>query len=225
MSSSGEFVTTEEAARTLGVTVQHVRRLADSGALTRIARGLIERTSLDRHLAERQGGRTRVWAAHTAWGAIAMLSGTFADWLGPAQGSRLQSALREITDPAELVARTRDRAMVHVFSGHSSVLTRLQQDLVATDSSALGLAPSRSGRVDGYIAAGQLEATVKWLGLRRESRGDITLRATDFTMAVVQDLASHGTVLAALDLATSLDPRERGVGERALGAALDKYRQ
>ena len=59
MSSSGGFEGTEEAARTLGVTVQHIRSLADSGELTRIARGLIDRTALDRNLTERQGGRDR----------------------------------------------------------------------------------------------------------------------------------------------------------------------
>ena len=67
MSSSGEFVSTEEAARVLGVTVQQVRRIVDSGELIRIARGLIDRASLDRYLAEHHGGRTRVWAEHTAW--------------------------------------------------------------------------------------------------------------------------------------------------------------
>lgn len=225
MSSSGEFVTTEKAATILGVTVRHARRLAESGELSGIARGLIDRASIDRFLAERHGGRTRVWAEHTAWGAIAMLSGGFADWLGRAQGSRLQSSLRAITDPAELVARTRDRALVHVFSGHSSVLTRLQHELVTTDSSILGLAASRTDRVDGYLATDKLDSTVQRLGLREQTTGAITIRATNFNVDVVQGLATEGTVLAALDLATSLDPRERGVGERALAGALDRYRR
>ena len=110
MSSSGEFVSTEEAARTLGVTVQHIRRLVDSGELLRIARGLIDRASLDRYLTERQGSRTRVWAEHTAWGAIALLSRDTPAWLGPVQASRLRGALRQITDPGDLLTRTRDRA-------------------------------------------------------------------------------------------------------------------
>ncbi len=225
MSSSAELVSTEEAARTLGVTVQHVRRLADSGELTKIARGLIDRASLDRYLAERQGGRTRVWAEHTAWGAIAMLSGMHADWLGPTQGSRMRSSLRTITDPTELVARTRARAVVYAYTGHSSALRRLLHDLVTTEDSGLGFAGSRTARADGYMAAHELDSTVRWLGLREDPGGNITVRATNFNMNVVQDLASQSIVLAALDAATSLDPRERGVGEHALTEILDRYRQ
>lgn len=225
MASSGEFVSTEEAARTLGVTVQQVRRLADSGELTRIARGLIDRTSLDRYLAQLQGGRTRVWAEHTAWGSIAMLSGVHADWLGPAQRSRMRSALREIVDPTELVARTRDRAVVHVYTGHSSALGRMLHDLVTTQTSGLRLGGSRTDRVDGYLATDELDFTVRRLGLREDSGGNITVRATNIDMDDVVDLASQSIVLAALDAATSLDPRERGVGKRALAEALDRYRQ
>lgn len=225
MSSNGGFVSTEEAARTLGVTVQHVRRLADSGELSRIARGLIDRTSVERYLAERQGGRTRVWAENTAWGAITMLSGMHADWLGSVQGSRLRSVLRAMTDPTELVSRTRDRAVVHVYTGHSSALGRMLHALVTTEASGLGLARSRTDRVDGYLAANELDSTVRRLGLREDLGGNITVRATNFSMDVVLDLASRSVVLAALDAATSLDPRERGVGERALGEALDRYRR
>ena len=45
MAADGSFVSTPDAARALGVTVQHVRRLADSGDLIRVARGLIDRES------------------------------------------------------------------------------------------------------------------------------------------------------------------------------------
>lgn len=45
---AGEFLTIAEAANTLGVSPRHVRRLTDSGALTRIARGLVDRRSIDR---------------------------------------------------------------------------------------------------------------------------------------------------------------------------------
>jgi excisionase family DNA binding protein len=225
MSSTGDFLTTEEAATMLGVTVQQVRRLADSGELVRLARGLIDRASLDRYLAERHGGRTRVWAEHTAWGAIAMLSGTFADWLGPAQGSRIRTALREIDDPSELVVRCRDRAVVTRYSGHSSALGRLRQHVVNVDRSALGLVATSADQVDGYIAAETVTSTAGWLGLVEDARGIITLRATTFDIKIVEDMATQSTVLAALDAATSLDPRERGVGERVLLDALNRYRQ
>lgn len=225
MASDQAFVSTVEAARALGVTVQHVRRLADSGELTRVARGLIDRDSLERYLAERQGGRTRVWAEHTAWGAIAMLSGMYADWLGPTQASRVRAWLREIPDPADLVAQTRDRAGVHIYTGHPSALRRLLDELVTTDASGLGLVDSRPDSVDGYLPADRLGSTVRFFGLRADPAGNVTIRATHFDIDVVRDLTIQGVVLAALDAATSRDPRERGVGERALAHALDRFRR
>ncbi|MCW2545874.1 MAG: hypothetical protein JWN96_334 [Mycobacterium sp.] len=222
MASGAGFVSTEEAAHTLGVTVQHVRRLAESNDLTRVARGLMDRTSVERYASQRQGGRTRVWAEHTAWGAIALLSGMRADWLGAAQASRVRTTLGDLTDAAEFVTRTRDRASVRIYAGHSSVLGQTH-DLVSTDQSALGLVRSATDRVDGYLAVGELDSTVERLGLIEDSGGNITLRATGFDLDIVRGLASKGAVLAALDAATSLDPRERGVGERALAEALARY--
>jgi excisionase family DNA binding protein len=225
MASSEGFVSTTEAARTLGVTVQHVRRLADSGELTRVARGLINRDSLERYLLERQGGRTRVWAEHTAWGAIAILSGMHPDWLGPSQTSRVRASLREITDPAALVAQTRDRASVHVYQAHPSALQRLLDDLVTTDATRLGLVGTQPDHVDGYLSADRLDSTVGFFGLREEPTGDVTIRATHFDTNAVRAITMHGDVLAALDAATSRDPRERGVGERALAEALAQFRR
>jgi excisionase family DNA binding protein len=227
MALGREFVSTEEAARVLGVTVQHVRRLADSGELTRIARGLIDRSSLDRFLTERQGGRTRVWAEHTAWGAIALLSGDTPSWLGPVQASRLRNALREITDPADLVVRTRGRAKAHTFTGHPAAVNRLTEMMAVTDQTVLGLAigPIEPGTAEGYLAADALDATVRFLGLHKDPDGNVLVRATGFDFDVVTDLASRSATVAALDAATSPDPRVRGVGERAITEILDRYRR
>ncbi len=243
MSGVGDFYTTEEAARRLGVTVRRVQQMLDDGDLTRLARGLVDAASLDRYAATGTGGRTRLWAEHTAWGAIALLSGVHPSWLGPAQASRLRTALQATTETADLVARVHRRAVVRTYTGHAVARTRLQNDIVSTDVVSLGLvaanhaganfsgtgtldagAPPNS--VDGYLAADTLDSTVRFFGLVEDPRGPITLRATGFDMSVVQDLAESKTaVLAALDAATSLDPRERGVGGRVLAANLAEYRR
>ena len=220
-----EFVTTVEAARLLGVTVQQVRRLAASGELSRIARGLIDRGSLDRYLAERQGGRTRVWAEHTAWGAIAMLSGMSAEWLGPTQASPVRAWLRAVTDPADLIAQTRDRSRVHTYQGHPAALARLSRELVTTDARVLGLVGTRHNSVDGYLAAERLGTITSIFGLGADPSGNVTIRSTTFDLNAIRDIAAHDDVLVALDAATSTDPRESGSGEQALAAALDRYRQ
>lgn len=217
-----EFYTTEETARLIGVGQRRVQQMIDNGDLARVTRGLISATSVDRYLAAHPSSRTRAWAEHTAWAAIALLSGTHVDWLGPTQTSRLRAALRQITEPADLVTRTRDRAAVHTYVGHPSAIRRLTHDLVTTNQTALGLTPSPPDRVDGYIAATTLDSTASFLGLREDPKGSITVRATNFNFDIVVELAGW-TVLAALDAATSLDPRERGLGERALATALESY--
>lgn len=47
MALGESLVSKVDASRVLGVTVQQVRRLADSGALARVARGLIDRDYSD----------------------------------------------------------------------------------------------------------------------------------------------------------------------------------
>lgn len=224
MTWSRDLVSTEEAARVLGVTVRHVRRLVEARALTRIARGLIDRASLDRYVAEHHGGRTRIWAEPTAWGAIALLSGRPTPWLGGVQTSRLRGVLRAVTDPQDLGARARARAEVRTFAGHPAAITRLKDDLVGVDLGALGLAAGvGEDRVDGYLAADALLGTIGSLGLREDPGGSVTLRATTFDLDVVRDLAARGRALVALDAATSLHPRVRGLGQRALGDILEQF--
>lgn len=243
MSAIGGFYTTEEAARRLGVTVRRVQQMLDEGDLTRLARGLVDAASLDRYAATGAGRRTRVWAEHTAWGAIALLSGVHPNWLGPAQASRLRTTLRSVTDPADLVARVHGRAVVRTYAGHPAARRRLHDNTVSTDVADLGLVDAnRAGAhfsgtgtvdagappdsVDGYLAADILDSTVQFLGLIEDPSGSITLRATAFDISIVRDLAESKTaVLAALDAATSLDPRERGVGGRVLSGALAEYRR
>ena len=216
-------MTTREAASLLGVSVQRANRLIEAGHLDRVAHGLVYRASVERYIAAGHGGRKRVWAEHTAWGAIALLSGESADWLGDVQILRLRAALREMSGAAEMVTRCRDRAIVRTYSGHRAAAARLREDLVSTDTAALGLVTlSDDTRTDGYVTEGRLDDIVRRNALREDSAGGFVLRATGFDIDIVRRLAT-GSLLAALDAATSLDPRERGVGERTLAAALERF--
>jgi len=237
MSGAGDFYTTEDVARLIGVGQRRVQQMLDDGVLVRVARGLVDATSLDRYLAAHPHSRTRAWAEHTAWAAIALLSGVHASWLGQTQASRLRATLRTITAPGDFVARARDRAVVRVYSGHPSAVNRMLSDMVTVDSTGLGLGGivlsgagtlSAGGPVqnaDGYFPADRLDSTVQFLGLQEDPGGIVTVRATGFDIGVVADLAADGVVLAALDAATSVDPRARDVGERALVDVLDRYRR
>lgn len=220
---AGEFLTIEETANTLGVSTRHARRLADYGAVTRVARGLVDRRSVDRYLQSRRQGRTRAWAEHTTWGAVALLSGHDADWLGTTQASRLRSTLRTITEVDDLLTRMRDRTQVHTYIAHRAALPRLREQIASTNLRLLGITDAVGESVDGYLADADLSRLVGTLGLRTAAGGSVVLRTTGFDFDRVRVLVAAPTV-AALDAATSTDPRLREGGRRVLGELLEAYR-
>ena len=221
----GDLLTLPEAALRLGVSERRAQQMAENGQIIRVARGLFDRASVERHRAERGAGLTRTWAEHTAWGAIAMLSNKAPLGLGDTQTYRLRAALREITDPAELAVRLRDRATVTVWSGHRSVADRIRQDLVVPGRKRIGLVED-SARVDGYVHTDGVHDLVRRYRLSQDASGTITLRVTDsVAVDIFKDLPNFNRTLAAVDAATSLDPRERGVGEQVLVDRLELFRE
>jgi hypothetical protein len=128
------------------------------------------------------------------------------------QRSRLKNTLRRLTG-IELVSRARGRAQVHRYHGHSRVSERLRHDLVGTSAAAAVLGLSEApDRVDGYIAAHALNKIVARHALTEDPGGQYTVRATEMDLATVRVLAETAPTFAALDLAASLDIRERQTG-------------
>jgi hypothetical protein len=211
-----------EAAERLGVSSRQVRHLAASGELRLLARGVVDEASVDRLIAVRSGSHRRAWSEQTAWGAVALLSGADATWMGESQRSRLKGRLRGLSG-AQLVERARDRAVMSRYAGHASTAARLRAEVINTTEAARGLGLAETSVVDGYIGAESLDELVTRHGLIRDDGGNYTLRATTMDLAVVKELA-QGTALAALDLAESLDVRERRVGLAALDEALARFR-
>lgn len=220
----GEFLTTQEVSDLLGIEARQVRALGEAGSITRVARGIFDRTSVERYRAERGAHRTRTWAEHTAWGAIAMLSGAAPLGLGDVQAHRLRATLRDVTDPAELTVRLRDRATVATCSGHRSVVERVREELVVPGRERLGLVQDEKV-VDGYIHKDHVADLVRRYRLVEDPTGPITLRYTGMDIKFVKYLARFNRTLAAVDAATSLDPRERGVGEQTLTSRLELFRE
>ncbi len=220
------LVDAETAARLLGVSVRRVNQLADTGDISKAARGLYDRLSIERHLAERRGTSERAWDTTTAWAAIAILSGPShrPEWLNERSTYRLEATLRTIT-VAELVGKARGRATVYSYNGHSSVARVIRSDVVARDWSILGLAGETGEGVDGYVGKAELQSLVDRYALVLASNGNITLRATDFEMKTVRALAKASDVLVALDAAGAIDARTRGTGELVLGRALAWFRE
>lgn len=217
-----DFLGVADAAKRLGVSTRQVRHLAASGELRLLARGVVDEASVDRLLAVRGGSHRRAWSEETAWGAVALLSGLDAVWMGESQRSRLKGRLRA-TSAEHLVERARDRAVAQRYAAHPSTARRLRAEVVDLSDAATRLGLAETAAVDAYVAAGDLEGLVERHALVLDDTGGFTLRATTMDLAVVEKLA-EGTALVALDLAESLDIRERRVGLDALDDALARFR-
>src|SRR5690348_3954863 len=125
------LLTTDQAAERIGVSVRHVQRLIAGGDLLAIGPDRVDADSVAWGIAGRQGSRVRAREEPTAWGAIALLEGLRAPWLGQAQRSRLRSVLLTTTS-TDVAARTRNRAEVHRFHAHPRALSHLTRDVVSS---------------------------------------------------------------------------------------------
>lgn len=223
-----EYVHVDEAARMLGVTKRHVARLGEQGQIRYLTRGLVERGSVNQYLSERKFSRSRPWNEATAWGAVALLSGIEVDWLGPVQTSRLRGRLRrlatDIDGAHEFVGRARVRASVQTYESFGFLVSQVRKDVVVVGRRGLGLSDARKERIDGYVTFEVLTKMEKSLGLLRDTRGTMILRATDFDLDIIKRIATKGNgALGALDAAGSMDPREHGLGARTLTKYLQEF--
>jgi hypothetical protein len=107
---------------------------------------------------------------------------------------------------------------------HRSAGERLRAELVDNSVAAARLGLATTNAIDGYLATTDLKALMARHGLIRDDTGRVTLRATSMDLDVVRNLVSAGDVPAALDLAESLDVRERRAGTDALARALAETR-
>jgi anti-sigma regulatory factor (Ser/Thr protein kinase) len=124
----------------------------------------------------------------------------------------------------DLVERARERASVTRYVGHRSAAARVAVEVISTSDAAARLGLTDAISVDGYLALDELEAVVERHALARDDDGRFVLRATAFDLETIRELAITSTALAALDLAESLDARERQTGLDALAVALDRFR-
>ena len=221
------LVGVEEAAERLGVSVRQVQRLARAGDLVSVGLNRLDWESVLQQETVRQGHHGRAWSEPTAWAAIALVAGLSAEWLGQAQRSRLKAHLRQMAD-TDLVARTRNRADVRRVRGHRAAVGRIAAEIVVSGSSrTIGdLTAASSDRVDGYVTDDQYAQLVARYRLDESagSSANVILRVTGFDLGKVAEIAQSGGVLAALDLGTSLDVRERSAGLAILAERLKALR-
>lgn len=215
------LMSTRQAAERIGVSARHVQRLVASGALTAVGIDRLDATSVEQWIAQRRGGRVRTWEEATAWAAVSLLEDGAAEWLGQSQRSRLRSVLAGTTS-AELATRARNRAQVRRYFAHPQALTHLTGSVITSGAlTGIGGLTPRTDRLDGYVEDDVVPRLVSRFRLQPDPTGTVTLRETGMPRNVVVELArGRRHVLAGLDLAESVEARERSAGHRILDRAL-----
>lgn len=216
-------VTVSSAAERLGVSTRQVQHLVAQGKLQQVARGVIDESSVERHVAVRGRSHRRAWSEATAWAAVSLLSGGDAQQIGESQRSRMKNRLRHLS-ATELAERARGRALVTRYRAHSSASQYLRGELVSATEPANRFGLAEATGIDGYLGVKDLDKVVGRHGLIRDDDGRVTIRATTIDLDVVRELVERSVVLGAVDLAESLDIRERRVGLDAIDRALTAFR-
>lgn len=109
------------------------------------------------------------------------------------------------------------------YLAHRSAGERLRAELVDTTSAAERLGLATTNAIDGYLSPTDLNAVGSRHGLIRDNAGSVTLRTTSLDLDLVRSLVIAGDALAPLDLAESLDVRERRAGSDGLTRALEGF--
>jgi hypothetical protein len=208
-----------EASRQLGVSMRQVQRLTASGALSQsgnVGRShLIDAQSVHR-LKVRGAGRGRPWESETIAATIELLTdGETARLTSFARG-RLRHRLSGMLAD-QLVRATRMRADVRRYRSSVSFFEQVKGAVIPTGSAAVdsdftlarkfGLAGSNRDIVDGYVDEKSAQRLVRECHLAEADDGNVTLRVTK-----IEALPRASAVLVALDLAESLDTRDRSAG-------------
>jgi hypothetical protein len=238
-----DVMTSVDAARVLGVSIRQVQRFVESGQIANrgtVGRNLLLDSASVHRLAIVGTARGRAWKASTAWTVMALLDAR--DFPGRtsterANLSHLRHRLRQMK-AEELVRMTRRRADITRWRVSDSFASELSKRVLITGESALDSSDggaalaqvlqlgtrSWNGHLDGYVSAEQLPDLEREFFLAQDGAGNVTLRITEGPAALAdRDYAFRAAMpVVALDLADSIDVRQRAAGLRVLAALMEQ---
>lgn len=233
MRDQGNLLSTAEASRQLGVGTRQVQRLVATGAITQV--GTIGRVKLldagsVQRLKLQKTGRGRPWTQATIELVLELLSKGDTHLGTTLERSRTRKRLVKITGEG-LVQAMRRRAAVQRYRASESFLDQITASVMLTGASAIdsnyelaqefGLAMKASDSVDGYISQRGVRQLIRSCHLVEDATGNVTLRETDMKALLK---GSFQAIIIALDLAESLDARQRAAGLRFITELLEKFR-
>lgn len=228
-----DTMTTSEAAQALHISSRQVQRLVDNGTIQKVGsvgRSLLLDTRSVLALAQRGGtGRGRSWKADTVWAALALLNGEANELDNASRRWHLRERLTRM-NAQDLTRSARTRADVLRFRASASFLESIASEITRTGLSALadqsraqdlGLAVARSDTLDGYVMRDQIDDLVRRFHLVDDANGNLTLRIVDHKHGTLLNVGGvAATSVIAIDLADSLDPRQRAAATHWLENAL-----
>jgi hypothetical protein len=233
MNGLGDLMSTAEASRQLRVSTRQVQRLTAKGAITQV--GTVGRANLldagsIRQLKLRNTGRGRPWSQATIELALQGLSTGKVPSGTSVERSRTRMRLETITAEG-IVQAMRRRAVVRRYRSSESFLDQVSQHVTLTGTAAIDADPTlahefglvaKAGKfVDGYITEKDADRLIRSAHLVEDANGNVSLRVTDLRVLLQGRYAS---VVTALDLAESLDVRERAAGLNFLKDKLAEFR-
>ncbi len=219
------YVSPQEAARRLSVTVRRIHRLVADGSL-RCARAgnrvLVRRDDVEARAQEGAAARGRPFSPRRAWAIILLASNRDVPGLDPVTRAKLRKVVAQ-RDLWSLRSRLRRRAERRELHAHSSDLLRIANtpSVVATGPAAAGdaglplMAPEAT--LELYVDE-RTAADLEDRYLLRPSRNpNLVLRVLPpEARAWLGDERVAPRVAVALDLAEDLDPRAQQVARDAL---------
>ncbi|MYI55593.1 MAG: helix-turn-helix domain-containing protein [Acidimicrobiia bacterium] len=212
------------AAEELGVSPRRVRQMLLRGALAGQRVGgvwVVDEPAL--RLAERaRRPAHRPWTAAAAWAVLALACGEEPAG-SPAAGSRARE--RYARGLGELLDQLRERAALRWFYAHPAAVPRIadRDGVVRTAASAApdhGLALAGTGPLDAYIRAGELATLLNEVPMEEGADPhNVRLRTVqDDCWPFPPGAVAAPLPVVALDLAESLNARERRLGAEILAS-------
>lgn len=218
------IVSSREAARTLGISVQRVRALARAGRLPAVKVGhrwVVDRLSPGHH--ERRSGRPL--SPQSAWGVLALLSGSHPGWIHASSVSRLRRRLKNNEWAVRALERSQSRARIERFRFLPSDLAKLREEPGLVLSGLSALTPDfdiveAHDRLDAYVDARKLDSLrLRYRPAPGNTDANVTLRVPSQPWIMTCSRAPAPVVAA--DLLEDRDARVSRAGRNALRRLLD----
>jgi hypothetical protein len=216
-------MSTGEAAKSMGVSVQRMRVLARGGRVA--AHKIGHRWVIEEIPPGRRRESGRPLSSGVAWAALAILCGEKPRWIDPTARSRLRRRMRDIDWLIRALGSSQARATIERLRVLPSDLSKLPSEvrIVPSGLSAItkefDIVPGYEG-IDAYISPEGLRRVkrrFKPTAAKRES--NLILRVPTVTWILGSDRAPIAIVAA--DLLDSEDPRVSRAGKDVLRGLRD----